>query len=61
MVENMDLLGYNFMTNYWQWMRRYGAIYFVGLWMADNMGMMSNCNEAYASLEQQNPIYTESS
>lgn len=60
-VENLDMLGYNFLTGYWGWMRRYGFIYFVGLWFADNMGMMSNCNEAYGSLEQQNPIYTESS
>lgn len=60
MAENMDMMGYNFLTGYWGWVRRYGALYFVGLWMADSMGMMSNCNEAFGSLEQQNPIYYES-
>lgn len=50
-VENMDTLGINFWTNYWQWMRRYGFIYFGALWVCDNLGMMSNCNEAFNSLE----------
>ena len=51
MVENMDMHGYNYMRNYWQWVRRYGAIYFIALWSADSIGMMSNVNEGWASLE----------
>lgn len=47
MVDNVDTLGYNYMVNYWQWVRRYGALYFISLWMADSLGMMSNCNEAF--------------
>jgi len=60
MVDNMDLIGINFMKNYWQWVRRYGAIYAIGLWSADNLGMMSNCNEGFNSLEVQFPIWMES-
>ena len=46
MVDNVDQLGYNYYVNLTQWMRRYGALYFVTLWVADSMGMMSNSNEA---------------
>ena len=45
MVVNMDLQFYNYQRGLSRWMYRYGAQYFVGLWVADNMGMMSNCNE----------------
>jgi len=48
------------MTNYWQWMRRYGFIYFGAIWTADNLGMMSNNNESFNSLEVQFPTYVES-
>jgi len=34
--------------------------YFIGLWMADSLGMMSNCNEAYNSLETQFAVFSES-
>ena len=60
MVENMDRLGFNYFTGYWNWVRRYGALYAGGLWMADSLGMMSNCNEGFNSLEAQFPIFTES-
>lgn len=60
MVENMDILGYNYLTNYKQWCKRYGAMYLGSLWVADSMGMMSNCNEGQGSLEIQFPIFTES-
>jgi len=51
MVENMDLHSYNYMTNYTQWIRKYGLLYFGGLWAADSMGMMSNVNEVHNGLE----------
>lgn len=60
MLENIDMLYYNFLSGYWGWFRRYGAAYFIGMWMADNYGMMSNCNEAHNSLEVQFPIASES-
>lgn len=61
MVDNMDVLGYNYYKGYWGWVRRYGAIYGVSLWIADNLGMMSNCNEGHNSLEVMFPIFVESS
>jgi len=61
MVENMDLHGFNYLTNYWTWVRRYGFYYLGGLWMADSLGMMSNCNETFNGLEVQFPIFSESS
>jgi len=61
MVDNMDVLGYNYLTNYWAWVRRYGAIYFLALWTADNLGMMSNSNEGHHSLEVIFPNFAESS
>lgn len=57
----MDVLGYNYLKGYWGWVRRYGAIYTVALWTADNLGMMSNCNEGFNSLEVMFPIFAESS
>jgi solute carrier family 25 oxoglutarate transporter 11 len=59
MVENMEIQGYNYMRGYSGWLKRYGAQYFVALWMADTLGMMSNCNEAYNSLETIFPIFAE--
>jgi solute carrier family 25 oxoglutarate transporter 11 len=59
-IENMDILGYNYLTNYTQWVRRHGAMYLGALWMADSMGMMSNVNEGHNSLEVQFPIFVES-
>lgn len=56
----MDVLGYNFLKGYWGWVRRYGAVYLTSLWVADNLGMMSNCNEGFNSLEAQFPIFSES-
>lgn len=61
MIENMDMMGYNFLSGYWMWVRRYGAIYFGALWMADSMGMMSNSNEGFNSLEVMYPHFAESS
>ena len=60
MVENMDLHSYNYMTNYVQWVRRYGFLYLGGLWMADSLGMMSNVNEVNNGLEVQFTIFSES-
>merc|ERR1712166_730878 len=45
---------------YTGWLKRYGFTYYIALWMADNLGMMSNCNEAYNSLETIFPIFAES-
>lgn len=60
MMVNMDMQFYNFFRGYSVWIQRYGAPYFLALWMADTLGMMSNCNEAYNSLETQFPIFSES-
>lgn len=60
MIENVDHTGYNFYTNYWKWVQRHGFLYIGALWMADNLGMMSNCNEPFNSLEVQIPIFSES-
>lgn len=51
MVENMDILGINYLTNYMGWVKRYGPLYFGGLWMADTLGMMSNVTEVHNGLE----------
>ena len=60
MVQNMDTHSYNYMRGYTGWLKRYGITYYIALWMADNLGMMSNCNEAYNSLETIFPIFAES-
>ena len=60
MIEYMDQFYFNYLSGMWRWIGRYGAAYFIGLWMADNLGMFSNCNEAYGSLETQFPISSES-
>ena len=59
MLENMDILYYNYLSGYWTWFRRYGAMYIIAAWVADNLGMFSNCNEAHNSLEAQFPISSE--
>ena len=56
----MDMQFYNYFRGFTTWQRRYGAPYFCGLWMDDSLGMMSNCNEAYYSLETQFPGFSES-
>lgn len=61
MLENIDSHYYQFLSGYWRWVRRYGAQYLIGLWLADNYGMFSNCNEAWASYEVQFPVWAESS
>lgn len=60
MIEYMDQLYFNYLAGYTGWLKRYGLQYFIALWMADNLGMFSNCNEAFASLESQFPISSES-
>jgi hypothetical protein len=60
MIENMDTMYFNYLSNFTVWMRRYGVSYFIALWMADNLGMFSNCNEAFGGLESQFPISSES-
>ena len=60
MVTNMDMQFYNYFRGFTQWQKRYGLHYFIAIWMADSLGMMSNCNEAYNSLETQFPIFSES-
>lgn len=61
MLTNMDMQYYNWFRGHTQWQARYGIPYFIAIWMADSLGMMSNCNEAWASLETQFPIFSESS
>jgi hypothetical protein len=59
MVEYMDMLYFNFLSGYTRWFKRYGCGYFIGLWIADNLGMFSNNNESYGGLETQFPISSE--
>lgn len=59
MVENLDSMGYNYLRNYWGWCRKYGFFYLGGLWVADSLGMMSNCNEGFNSFESQFPTVSE--
>lgn len=59
MITNMDTQGYNFMRNFTLWQTKYGIPYFIAIWMADTLGMMSNNNESYNSLESQFPIFSE--
>lgn len=60
MFENMDMFYFNFLTGYTTWFKRYGVSYIIALWMADNLGMFSNNNDAWAGLEYQFPISAES-
>lgn len=60
MIENMDILYFNFMSGYTTWVKRYGLPYLIALWTADNLGMFTNCHESHASLEAQFPIASES-
>lgn len=60
MLENMEIQYLNFFRNYHFWFRRYGAQALVGMWVADSLGMMSNCNESMHSLEVQFPNFSES-
>jgi len=60
MLENVDMMGYNYLSGYWGWVRRYGAQYFIGLWVADSLGMFCNNNQAHNSIEVQFPIASES-
>lgn len=60
MIENMDHTGFNFYHGYWTWFRRYGVVYLGSIWVADNLGMMSNGNEEFNGLEAQNAIFSES-
>lgn len=61
MIDNIDTQMINMLRGYWGWFRTYGIMYFIGLWMADTYGMFTNCNEAWASLEMQFPIFSEAS
>lgn len=60
MIENVDQLYFNYLSGYTTWVRRYGLSYMIAFWVADNLGMFSNCNEPWSSLEQQFPISVES-
>ena len=60
LLENFDMLYFNFLAGYKTWFKRQGLSYLIALWVADNLGMFSNCNEAHASLESQFPIFSES-
>lgn len=58
-LTNMDLQFFNLLRGWSMWQQRYGIPYFIAIWFADKFGMMSNCNEAYNSLETQFPIFSE--
>ena len=56
MIENMDTQGFNFLHGYTNWIRRYGAIYFIALWAADSMGMMTNRKKNRQRLSMSNKL-----
>lgn len=60
MVQNMEVHYYNYFKGCSLWMQRYGLQYWVALWVADSLGMMSNCNESYNSQETIFPNFAES-
>jgi hypothetical protein len=60
MYQNIELLGFNFYRNFTLWQTRYGIPYFLAVWTADNLGMMTNNHEIMNGLESQFPIYSES-
>jgi hypothetical protein len=51
MIVNVDEQFYNYLAGYSGWLKRYGVGYFIGLWFADTLGMFSNSNESWGSLE----------
>lgn len=51
MVLNMEYFYSNYMTGYWTWFRRQGAMIFISLWMADTFGMFTTNNDSFAALE----------
>ncbi len=53
MIQNMDVHYYNYLRNMTQWHYKFGYKYLVALWMADNLGMISNGNESWTSMESQ--------
>jgi len=59
MIDNIEMLYVNYLPGFWTWFRRHGATYFVALWMADTVGMFSNCNEPMHGLETMFPISVE--
>jgi hypothetical protein len=59
--QYMDQFYYNYMSGYTNWFKRYGAMYFATLWMADSFGMMCNCNEIHNDLQMIFPIHVETS
>jgi len=46
--------------NYPHYFRRYGIHALIGMWMADSLGMMTNCNESIQSIEAIFPNFAES-
>ena len=51
MIDNIDSMYYNYLTNYWTWFRRYGASIMIATWVADNYGMFVNNMDPFHSLE----------
>lgn len=39
---NFETYHTNFMNGYWRWFRRQGAIFYIAMWYADNMGLFTN-------------------
>jgi len=60
MLLHADSQWYNWFRGWSAWQHRYGIPYFIAIWMADSLGMFTNCNEAWNSVETQFPIYVES-
>ncbi len=59
MMEYIDQLFFNYQAGLTYWMRRVGLQYLIAFWVADNLGMFSNCNESHNSIEVQFPISSE--
>lgn len=40
--KNWSIATANLVTGYWNWFRQYGAVLYLTIWYADNMGLMDN-------------------
>mmetsp|Transcript_8811 Transcript_8811/g.14940 ORF Transcript_8811/g.14940 Transcript_8811/m.14940 type:complete len:349 (-) Transcript_8811:176-1222(-) len=60
MTVNWDMHYLNVMKGSSLWFQRYGLQYWFSIWIADSMGMFSNCNESYNSQEAIFPGSAES-
>lgn len=59
MLDSLEMLYFNFMPGFWMHFLRQGMPTLIALWIADNVGMFSNCLETYNGIEFLQPIQAE--